>query len=145
MPPRVSRMANHVDTGNAHCAAGRQCAGGRDRDGGGFSRAVGPQKAKDFASLQHKVNAIDSYNAELRLVNLCELFNLDDHCDSPAAGREERLRLQIIAAGMRTGIQREWSGCEVETCDDRACNFVASFLCGVATPGGTLSVLKSEC
>jgi hypothetical protein len=49
--PRLRRMLHHVDPGNAHRAAGGQCACGADADGRGLARAIRAQQAKNLASL----------------------------------------------------------------------------------------------
>ena len=68
--PRLRRMRDHVDAGNAHAAAGGQCPRGADADGGGLSRAVRAKQPKDLASLYLEIDAIQGYYGLFALVNL---------------------------------------------------------------------------
>jgi hypothetical protein len=58
-------MLHHVDSGNAHRAAGGQAARGADADRGRLAGAVGAEQAEDFALVQLKVNAVDRHHAKL--------------------------------------------------------------------------------
>ena len=78
-PPRLGRVLDHVDAGDADGAAGGQGARGGYGDGGGFAGAVGAQKAKDFSLLQLQVDAVDGDDAEFGVIDLGQRFDFDNH------------------------------------------------------------------
>ena len=77
-PPRMGRVLNHIDSLDAHGAAGRQRARGGNRDGGRLAGSVRPQQSEDLALLQLQVDAVEGHHALLRLVDLGEFFNFDN-------------------------------------------------------------------
>ncbi len=71
-------MADDVDARDANPAAGGQGAGGGDGDGGRLAGAVGTEQAEDLTLLELQVDAVQGHHAELRLVNLGQIFNFDN-------------------------------------------------------------------
>jgi hypothetical protein len=68
-----------VDSGYADTAGRRQSASGADADGGGFSGAVGAEKAEEFALANAEIDAVDGDDSLLAFIDLPEAFDLDYH------------------------------------------------------------------